>query len=210
LSKIDPAIGTRANGLAVPTAYEIPPEVIEEAVVTAIAHRDYNSTASVQVMLFKDRLEVRNPGQLPSQLSIDDLKKDHSSYPKNPLIADAFYYTRYIERMGTGIQDMTRRCAEYGLPEPEFKIRDGFVAIIYRKKGLAFEKVGEKVGEKVTGNQRKILSCIADSPYMSALEMADVVGISSRKIEENLAKLKSKGIIERVGPDKGGYWKILK
>ena len=101
---------------------------------------------------------------------------------------------------------MTRRCAEYGLPELEFKIRDGFVAIIYRKNGLAFEKVGEKV----TGNQRKILSCIADSPYMSAVEMADVVGISSRKVEENLAKLKSKGIIERVGPDKGGYWKILK
>jgi hypothetical protein len=68
LSKIDLAIGTRANGPMVPTAYEIPPEVIEEAIVNAVAHRDYDSTASVQVMLFKDRLEIRNPGQLPPQL----------------------------------------------------------------------------------------------------------------------------------------------
>jgi predicted HTH transcriptional regulator len=50
LSKIDFAVGTRAKGPIVPTAYEIPPEVIEEAVVNAIAHRDYNSVASVQVM----------------------------------------------------------------------------------------------------------------------------------------------------------------
>ena len=48
------------------------------------------------------------------------------------------------------------------------------MAIIYRKNGLAFEKVNDG------------------------------------KVEENLSKLKSKGIIERVGPDKGGYWRILK
>jgi predicted HTH transcriptional regulator len=224
LSKIDLAVGTRAKSIMVPTAYEIPMEVIKEAIVNAIVHRDYTSTASVQVMLFKDRLEVRNPGQLPSQLSVEDLKKDHSSYPKNPLIADAFYFTRYIERMGTGIQDMTKRCLEFGLPEPEFKIRDGFVTIIYRKDGIAFEKVieesggkvlekdlekvGEKVGEKLTGNQQKIIASITENPYISAPELATIVGISKRKIEENLSKLKSKGLIERIGPDKGGYWRV--
>jgi hypothetical protein len=108
--------------------------------VNAIAHRDYDSTASVQVMLFSDRLEISNPGQLPTQLTIDKLKEDHASYPRNPLLAEVLYLAHYIERMGTGIQDITRRCREYGLPEPEFKMRDGFVVIIYREKGLALEK----------------------------------------------------------------------
>jgi ATP-dependent DNA helicase RecG len=60
LSKIDYAVGTRATGTQPPTAYEIPPAVIEEAVVNAVAHRDYDSTGSVQVMLFANRLEI-NP-----------------------------------------------------------------------------------------------------------------------------------------------------
>ncbi|MDR2388338.1 MAG: DUF4062 domain-containing protein, partial [Tannerellaceae bacterium] len=141
LSKIDYAVGTRTHGAMAPTAYEIPPEAIEEAIVNAVAHRDYNSTASVQVMLFSDRLEVSNPGQLPASLTIEKLKEDHASYPRNPLLAEVLYLAHYVERMGTGIQDMTRLCTEYGLPEPEFKMRDGFVAIIYRKKGLALERI---------------------------------------------------------------------
>lgn len=120
LSKIDYAVGTRATGSQAPTAYEIPPAVIEEAVVNAVAHRDYDSTGSVQVMLFADRLEIRNPGHLPPSLSIEKLTKDHSSYPFNPLIAESLYLARYIERMGTGIQDMIQHCLDAGLPPPEF------------------------------------------------------------------------------------------
>ena len=214
LSKIDLAIGTRANGPMVPTAYEIPPEVIEEAIVNAVAHRDYDSTASVQVMLFKDRLEIRNPGQLPSQLSIEDLKKDHSSYPRNPLIADAFYFTRYIERMGTGIQDMTTRCVEYGLPEPEFKMRDGFVTIIYRKKDLAFEKINderdiENVPENVPENRLiTIVDLIKNNTQISMLELSKILNVNHKTIKRDIQNLKAKGLIERIGPDKGGYWKV--
>jgi predicted HTH transcriptional regulator len=80
--------------------------VIKEAIVNAVAHRDYDSNASVQVMLFRDCLEVFYPGHLPSQLSVETLKENHGSYPYNPLITDALYYAHYIERMGTGIQDI--------------------------------------------------------------------------------------------------------
>ena len=56
-----------------------------------------------------------------------------------------FIIPAIIERMGTGIQDMTSRCVKYGLPEPEFKMWDGFVTIIYRKKGIEIEAIGEVV-----------------------------------------------------------------
>jgi len=62
LSKINPAVGTREHSTQAPVAYEMPQEVVREAIVNAVAHRDYTSNGSLQVMLFADRLEVWNPG----------------------------------------------------------------------------------------------------------------------------------------------------
>ena len=132
LGKIDRAIGTRAESVRAPRTYEIPPEVVSEAIVNAVAHRDYTENGSVQVMLFADRLEVRNPGRLPPALTFDMLRVAHRSIPGNPLLAEPLYLAEYIERMGTGTVDMIRRCAGAGLPEPEFAVTDGFVTTIRR------------------------------------------------------------------------------
>jgi len=70
LAKINLAVGTRELSSQAPVAYEIPPEVIREAIVNAVAHRDYTSNGSVQVMLFSDRLEIWNPGTLPPSLTL--------------------------------------------------------------------------------------------------------------------------------------------
>ena len=104
----------------------------KEAVVNAVVHRDYADNASVQIMLFANRLEIRNPGRLPPPLTLEKLRTAHSSVPGNPLLAESLYLAEYIERMGTGTLDMIRRCAEAGLPEPEFAVADGFVATTQR------------------------------------------------------------------------------
>ena len=72
-----------------PAAYEIPPDVIREAIVNAVAHRDYTSNGSVQVMVFADRVEIWNPGSLPPSLSLAQLRQPHGSIPANPLLAEA-------------------------------------------------------------------------------------------------------------------------
>ena len=133
LSKINRSIGTRAESVQVPVTYEIPKEVVTEAIVNAVVHRDYTDNGSVQVMLFTDRLEVWNPGRLPSPLTLEKLRVAHRSVPGNPLLAESMYLAEYIERMGTGTLDMIRRCVKTGLPEPEFAVTDGFVARIWRK-----------------------------------------------------------------------------
>lgn len=147
LSKIDLAVGTRAASNQAPVAYEIPPEVIREAIVNAVAHRDYTSNGSVQVMLFSDRLEVWNPGVLPPVLTLKSLLNPHGSYPHNPLVAEPLYLTKYIERMGTGIRDMMDRCRAAGLSDPKFKLTDGFVITIRRKPGIAFKAVSKASGQ---------------------------------------------------------------
>ena len=88
LSKIDLSVGLRNTGTQAPISYELPRAAVIEAIVNAVAHRDYTSNASVQVMLFKDRLEIWNPGSLPFGLTTEKLRLPHPSIPHNPLLAE--------------------------------------------------------------------------------------------------------------------------
>jgi predicted HTH transcriptional regulator len=149
MSKINLWVGTRAESTQVPIKYEIPREVVTEAIVNAVAHRDYTSNASIQVMLFADRLEVWNPGELPPSLTLEKLRKPHHSVPHNPLIAEPMYLIKYIERMGTGTRDMISRCIEDELPEPEFSVSTGiFTTTIWRKISVDTSKVTGQVPGK--------------------------------------------------------------
>lgn len=95
-----------------PIHYEIPRAAVAEAIVNAVAHRDYSSRGSVQVMLFTDRLEIVNPGHLAPELSIPMLKIEHGSYPTNPKLAECLYQAGYIERFGTGLGEIFRLSKE--------------------------------------------------------------------------------------------------
>ena len=144
-----------AGGVRAPRTYEIPVEVVTEAIVNAVAHRDYTDNGSVQVMLFSDRLEVRNPGRLPSPLTLEKLREAHRSVPGNPLLAESMYLAEYIERMGTGTLDMIRRYVEAGLPEPGFAVTDGFVTTVWRAtlRGLG-EWRSESQGKPTDGQSQ--------------------------------------------------------
>jgi len=71
------------------------------------------------------------------------------------------------------------------------------------------EKVGVKVGEKLTANRKKIIDLMIQNKTISAKQLSELVEISQRKIEENISWLKEKGLIKRIGPDKGGHWEIV-
>ena len=147
LSKIDLEIGDRSQTTAIATRYEIPQAAVAEAVVNAVVHRDYTSNASVQVMLFQDRLEIWNPGQLPYGLTTDKLKKPHSSIPANLLLAEPMYLSGYIERIGTGTGDIVRWCKEAGLQrEPEF-VQEEFFKIIIWRKNMKNTREGQATGQ---------------------------------------------------------------
>ncbi len=71
------------------------------------------------------------------------------------------------------------------------------------------KKVGEKVGKSLTKNQRLIIKSMVENPNISAKDLSDIIGISKRKIEENISKLKKRELIKRIGSPKGGYWEII-
>ena len=123
-----------------------------EGIVNAICHRDYTSNGSVQVMLFRNRLEVWNPGQLPFGMTIENLYKPHRSLPVNPLLAEPMYWNGYIEKIGSGTEDMVKRCLEYGLRKPDFIQNSDFMTILWRSEtneSHAIEQVRGQVREQV-------------------------------------------------------------
>ena len=170
LSKINRSIGTRAEGVRAPRTYEIPKEVVTEAIVNAVAHRDYTDNGSVQVMLFADRLEVWNPGRLSPPLTLEKLRVPHRSVPGNPLLAESLYLAEYIERMGTGTLDMIRRCVEVSLPEPEFNVTDGFVTTV-RRKALAGQVAGQVTGQ-VAGEVMTMIAVFRGDHTRQELQLA--------------------------------------
>jgi predicted HTH transcriptional regulator len=215
LSKIDLWVGTRAESTQAPTKYEIPQEVVAEAIVNAVVHRDYTSNASVQVMLFKDRLEVWNPGTLPPTLTLEKLRGPHASVPHNPLIAEPMYLTKYIERMGTGIRDMIRRCRKAGLPEPEIRLDGGFFVLTIRRKKsetrvqsgaqsrLGRHQVRDPVTDPVADPVDRVILLLA-AGEMSPSAMWNRLGLKHRpNFRENyLRPALERDLIEPTIPDK--------
>ncbi|MGA1841649.1 MAG: Fic family protein [bacterium] len=201
MSRINLWIGTRKDGPQAPVKYEIPSEVVSEAIVNAVAHRDYTSNGSVQVMLFADRLEVWNPGNLPPSLSLKNLKEPHGSVPGNPLLAESLYLSKYIERMGTGTLDMIRRCHEASLPEPEFAISDGFVTTIHRKAPVT-PQVTPQVAPQVTPQVNRLIRALhgemSRGDLMVAINLRDRMHFSN----EYLTPALNEDLIEMTIPDK--------
>ncbi len=81
-----------------------------------------------------------------------------------------------------------------------------FYATVSEKVG---KNAGRNAGENLTSNQQQILELLRQHPYMAARELAQQVGISSRKIEQNIARLKELELLKRIGPARGGHWEVV-
>ena len=110
---------------------ELPEEAIREAVVNALAHRDYRSTANVQIYLFTDRLEIVSPGGLPAGMTEADL--GIKSIPRNPLLFGILHRMEAVERIGSGIRRIRDLCREHGVAEPLIDVSDSWVTTTFHR-----------------------------------------------------------------------------
>ena len=172
MSRVDFAVGAHdGENAAAPTRSEFPRDAIREAIVNAVCHRDYTSNACVQVMLFRDRLEIINPGPLPRGITVEDLYRTHDSIPRNSLIARAMSWTSYVEKSGSGTGEILDKCVEYGLARPEFDPTTGFFKTIIWRAGI---------GNRVKGPSRRGL---VEGASQGLVEGASCVGSKKRAQE---------------------------
>ena len=213
LSRIDVSVGTRDESIQVPIQYELPPAAVTEAIVNAVAHRDYTSNGSIQVMLFKDRLEIWNPGSLPYGLTTAKLRKPHSSIPANPLLAEPMYLAGFIERMGTGTGDIIRLCQEAGLKKaPEFLQEEIFKTILWRKNAEEPSQqanVVDNVVDTIAKKEQKIIKFISENKKITAKEIALKLELTQRTVQRYLKSMQEKELIKRIGTDNSGYWELV-
>ena len=112
-----------------------------------------------------------------------------------------FYWAGDIEKYGTGFIRLRKWLSDY--PNLNLNILDlkGFTRV------ELFDT--DKVTDKVTDNQKIIIESIIRNNKITTIQLAEKIGISQRKVKDNINKLKAKGLLQRIGPPKGGYWKVL-
>jgi ATP-dependent DNA helicase RecG len=220
-------IGMRLEGLYRKDVPEIATEAMREAVINAFCHRDYRDPDYVQVAVYKDRVEIRNPGGLFGGITIADLRKGHISKRRNPLIADLFRRIEMVEAWGRGMPLILEH-----EPDVEFKEMAGiFIAAFGRpsfqdgfreEHAPVVKRRGEKVGEtQINGSPKsspksspktaeRIIALIAADNTISTERIGQQLGISKRAVLKQTRKLQDENRLKRVGPAKGGHWEVLK
>lgn len=204
-------LGAEIDGIIRKDIYELPVKAIREAIVNAVTHRNYMDNSCVQVCIYDDRVEITSPGMLFGGLTLE-MMMSGSSKIRNTGIAEIFSRMHIVEGWGTGVQRMLDGCKEYNIQPPKFtEIGDCFRVEFFRKKTNVQENVHVNVQENKKMTKKEwVFELITERNDISNKEIAEKLNCSPKTVYRYIKELKSDGIIERVGSDKQGYWKINK
>ncbi len=186
-SKLNTALIPHARGRD--ERLELPVEALREALVNAIAHRDYRSTANVQIYIFHDRLEIVTPGGLPAGMREEDLGV--KSVPRNPLLFGIFHRMDLVEKIGSGIKRIRQLCRDYGVTEPVFEVSEHWVTTTFKRPT-----------DDVTPHVRRLL--VACEGELLREELQERIGLADRKHfrMDYLRPALDASLIEMTIPDK--------
>lgn len=186
----------------------IPEAALREAVINAIAHKDYGAAIPIQISVYEDKLIIWNAGQLPPDWTLTRLMDKHPSQPANPDIARALFLAGKIESWGRGIDLICKACQSSGCPAPRFDCdSQGFCV------EFPFPVPAKDSGTSVKTSVKTpeaILNLLAATPSMTLAEIATSIGKTRRTVELAAAKLVKAGRLKHVGPQRGGHWEVLR
>ena len=214
-------IGMRLEGLYRVDVPEISVDALREAIINAFCHRDYYDPDYIQMAIFKDRVEIRNPGTLYGNLTIEDLRKGNVSQRRNPLIADLFRRIEMVEAWGRGMPLILKSA-----PDVVFRETGNlFIVSFNRPSFLELKDEGESATQQTTQEKSKapketpekpqrnpkevILAALKKQPAISIRELSVKCGMSVHSVQHHINKLKEIGFIRHVGPTKAGRWEVI-
>lgn len=185
--------------------WEYPPDALREAVINALCHRDYRSSGNVQVRIFPRKMTIINPGSLAPQLSIESLKTEHLSLPRNALIAQVLFLAGYIEQWGSGTNHMIESCRVQNLPEPEFEETENTFLVTFKRLTL-FKYIEEKISLNV--RQKQVVEYLLNNPHITTTENAEFYNCTLKIAQRDLAELASVEIVEKSGKTRGAFYTL--
>jgi ATP-dependent DNA helicase RecG len=182
--------------------WDYPLEALREAIINALAHRDYNDPGQVQIRIFDNRLAIWSPGLLPKEINIKNLGQERRSIPRNKLLVEIFHKLKIMEVWGSGFRKIIDLTIKNGNPAPEFSEITGAFVITFRKR----EKIGG-VNGGVNGGVKLVVDFVSQYPGSRTGAIAKALNRSDRTVEKWLEKLKKTDKIEYRGSSKsGGYY----
>ena len=192
------------------TEYPLP--VVREAIVNAVAHRDYAIRGDdVRVLMFSDRMEIYSPGRLPGHVTLDNLLTERFS--RNEAIVQALSDMGFVERLGYGIDRMIVAMNEAGLPAPVFEETVAGFRVTLRGRGddlVSPEPAPRWANRQLDPRQERALAYLAEHGTITNREFRELIPeISDETIRRLLADLVDQGLIIKVGERKATYY-ILK
>ena len=196
-----------------------------EILLNSINHKQYEENNPIQISIYDDKMYVWNDGKFPDEIAKQDLFKKHYSKPNKPQFAKNFFKRVFIDYWERGFEKIRKECEEYGSPLPEVEIKSSGVMVkcvpskVYMdllnkmKDKNVPDNVSENVQDNVSDNlneiEEEIMRNIVDNPYITQQQMADKLQVNRKTIQRGLNSLKEKNIIERIGSDRKGFWRIL-
>ena len=220
-------LGARIDGLVRKEKYELPLEAIREMIINAHCHRNLLDESCIQVAVYDDRLEVTSPGGLYNGLTYEEVMNGHSKI-RNKAIANIFSQMGLVEAWGSGIKRILNAAKEYGLLEPKFQEFDNMFRVELFRSSLPMTLENKNIGETSEKHRRsigevsekqetvdfnstqlEILKLLMENNRLSAVKLAEKIGVASRNIENNIKKLKELDILVRHGSPKNGYSEVI-
>ena len=188
---------------------KIDSKALKEAVINAIVHNDYSYGNSPIVELYSDRVEITSAGGLPQELSQEEFLEGVTA-PRNKELIRVFKDVELIENIGSGV---LRILDAYD--KSCFKFMEHFLRVSFKYKENPFEydndkSKNDKINDKINEKEKQILNVLVDNENATIPEINTITKISTATISRYLKQLQDKRIIEIVGSNKSGYWKILK
>jgi ATP-dependent DNA helicase RecG len=202
--------GVRLIGLERVEEAEYPADVIREAIVNAVAHRDYQTRGDeIRVFLFADRVEFYSPGRLAGHVTVENLV--HERFSRNETIVQVLSDMGFIERLGYGIDRMIRLMAEAGLPKPKFEeTAAGFrVTLTGHGTSIISDEVDARHWRLMGLNERqeKALAFLVENRRITNREYQELCpDVSPETIRRDLADLVDKNLLLKIGEKRATYY----
>lgn len=169
---------------------EYPITALREMLLNALIHRNYMGSPS-QIRVYDNKLTVWNHGTLPDGITLDQLTKTHSSYPRNPILAEACFRGGYIDSWGSGIMKIVDSCKMAGLPMPVMEENGGGFIVKLFKDSYSEEQL-YKLG--LSARQIKAVMYIKERGRITSKEYQALNDCSRATANRDLTDLVQKSI----------------
>ncbi|GHV65982.1 hypothetical protein FACS1894199_08260 [Bacteroidia bacterium] len=193
------------EGLTRVETYEYPKDALREALLNAVSHKDYTGPYPIQISVYADKIMMWNYGRLPENWTVEDLLDKHSSQPRNPDIATAFFRSGYVESWGRGMDKMKNLCLEANIPVPQFSCKGNDFWTIFRKDIYNKEDLS-KLG--LNERQIKAVLYVKEKGKITNSEYQVINNVTEQTALRDIKALIENAIFIKAGTNKDAKYEI--